>query len=88
MNKIKLKLALFKCSLQVHLYSLKLKWKRLTGYIDKNGVPTKCPYCKCKQMETYETFRHDQGFLEEYWVRCSKCKQQTGVWAYGSWYYK
>ena len=58
---------------------------RLLGYIDKEGAPTKCPYCKSKETEVYETFRHDQGFIEEEWVRCKKCKKQIGVWSYGSW---
>ncbi len=67
---------------------IRLNYKRnvLLGYIEKNGEPKKCSYCKCKKLETYEVFRHDQGFVEEYWVRCSKCKKKVGVWAYGSWY--
>ena len=55
------------------------------GYRKSSGEPDKCPHCKCKDLETYETFRHDQGFVEEYWVRCSKCKEHVGTWAYGSW---
>lgn len=60
-------------------------WKCVTGYITMDGAPRKCPHCKSKKLETYETFMHDQGFIEEYWVRCSKCKKQVGVWAYGYW---
>lgn len=57
----------------------------LLGYRKMDGEPIKCHHCKCKKLETYETFTCDQGFLEEYWVRCSKCKEHVGVWAYGSW---
>ena len=68
---------------QFKLYHLK---RRLLGYIERDGTPKKCPYCKSKELETYEEFIHDQGFIEEYWVRCKKCKKQVGIWAYGSWY--
>lgn len=64
---------------------LHIKRLQLTGYIGKDLEPLKCPHCKCKKLETYETFIHDQGFVEECWVRCSKCKKHVGVWAYGSW---
>lgn len=57
----------------------------ILGYKTKEGEPIKCPHCKCKKIETYETFRHDQGFVEEFWVRCDNCKEPLGVWAYGSW---
>ena len=69
-------------------YKINILWQRLRGYIGKDLEPKKCPYCKCKKLETYNTFIHDQGFVEEYWVRCSKCKEHIGTWAYGSWYLK
>ena len=47
-------------------YKINILWQRLKGYIGKDLEPKKCPYCKCKKLETYETFRHDQGFVEEY----------------------
>lgn len=67
------------------LFRLCLWWQIKRGFIDKNYAPIKCPFCKCKEIETYETFIHDQGFIEEYWVRCKNCKKHLGVWAYGSW---
>lgn len=65
---------------------ISFKWLVWRGYLDKDGAPLKCPFCRCKEIETYNTFRHDQGFIEEYWVRCKNCKEHLGTWAYGSWY--
>lgn len=57
----------------------------LLGYNHLDGSPKKCPFCKSGDLEVYETFRHDQGFIEEEWIRCKRCKKQVAVWAYGSW---
>lgn len=82
---MKLRWAIFKCNLRSLKFKVYRFWRCILGYIDISGAPKKCPHCKCKHLETYETFRHDQGFIEEYWVRCTKCKEQVGVWAYGYW---
>lgn len=72
--------------MKILLFKICVWWQIKRGYIDKDFAPKKCPICKSKELETYEVFRHDQGFIEEYWVRCKKCKKRLGVWAYGSWY--
>jgi len=54
--------------------NLKLKRKR-----------DKCP--KCGGTETiHESFRHDQGFIEEYWDACKKCGNLKNHWSYGCQY--
>lgn len=68
------------------VYTIATKYLQWRGYLGKDYEPLKCPFCHCKKIETYERFIHDQGFVEEYWVRCSNCKERLGVWAYGSWY--
>lgn len=77
-----------KNNIKILKFHINLKFQQLKGYIGRDGEPKKCPYCKSKELETYETFRHDQGFVEEYWVRCKKCKQRVAVWSYGDWYYE
>lgn len=80
-----MKVYLLKYKVRRFIFYLHHIWNWVAGYQKLDGKPRKCPYCKCKTLETYETFRHDQGFIEEYWVRCSNCKKQVGVWAYGHW---
>lgn len=75
----------FRDNIKVLKFRLSRFKRVLLGYIEKDGTPKKCPHCKSKELEVYETFRHDQGFIEEEWVRCKHCKQQVGVWAYGGW---
>ena len=55
------------------------------GYLTEDMQPLKCPYCECDQLETYQTFYDDCHRLEEYWVRCSNCKKDVGLWSYGYW---
>lgn len=55
------------------------------GYIDKNLAPLKCPFCNSIELESYDFYRHDQGFIEEYSVRCKHCQKDVGHWAYGGW---
>ena len=75
----------FKDSIVILKYKLSRFINVLLGYNHKDGSPRKCPFCKSKDLEVYKTFRHDQGFIEEEWIRCKRCKKQVAVWAYGSW---
>lgn len=45
----------------------------------------KCPSCGCQELD-HAYFRHDQGFLEEEWYSCKKCKRLKYHWSYGCTY--
>lgn len=77
----------------------KIKWKYdrlkyylipfVKGYIKSDGQPIKCKKCKCKDLIECN---HDiggwnipEGVLTEFDVRCSKCGNLCGHWAYGNW---
>lgn len=42
----------------------------------------RCPNCGCTETVT-NNFSHDQGFLEETWTECKKCKRLKHHWSYG-----
>jgi transposase-like protein len=71
--------------IRINKIYIDIKIKQLLGYIGKDFEPKKCPQCKCKKIITYKTFLDDQGRVDEYWVKCSRCGKHLGVWAYGSW---
>ena len=82
MKKIKLFLQNLKWRIKIYFWLLP---RRLKGYINRDGSPRKCHKCGCRNVERYNTFRDDQGFIEEYWVRCAKCKEHLGIWSCGGW---
>lgn len=60
----------------------------LLGYIDKDGEPLKCYYCKSTDLEECNHDYLDEtyhGTVLEFDCRCKKCGKITGHWAYGHW---
>lgn len=67
-----------------HKFKQQIKKDIKQGYILSDGTPIKCYKCKSKKLEkyNYDCIEHT---ICEYSVRCEKCGQILGHWAYGSW---
>jgi hypothetical protein len=53
------------------------------GFIYPDGSPRRCS-CGCTDFEDFNEHYCSYG-REEYSVRCTKCGQIVGHWAYGQW---
>lgn len=53
------------------------------GYILEDGTPVKC-YCGHKDFEMVNEYGGEHG-IEEYELKCKKCGEIVGTWAYGHW---
>jgi len=54
------------------------------GLIDETCMPLKCESCGCVDFEMYDVMACQYGYTE-YKVKCKKCQQPVGYWAYGAW---
>lgn len=54
----------------------------ITVKVPEMNKKDKCPTCKCTETKTH-TVTHDQGFIEETWTECKKCKRLKHHWSYG-----
>ncbi len=61
-----------------------LKELENNGYITKNGTPLKCRFCDCTDLETTDEY-FEEHMLVEYTLKCKKCGNIAGTWAYGGW---
>lgn len=55
------------------------------GYIANDGQPLKCFKCKSVELEEFNRYTEGYGLTIEYSVKCKKCGQVLGHWAYGNW---
>ncbi len=53
------------------------------GYILKDGTPVKCA-CGNTEFEMVDAHYCPYG-LEEYQLKCEKCQEIVGHWAFGNW---
>lgn len=60
-----------------------VRWKIFKlSYFDKSGEPIKCFDCGCTDFKSV-TKGTDGGYVSEFSVECTRCKQQANYWAFG-----